>query len=162
MNSMPLCLFTGRVERRDGNYVFTIPEQELELGTLEAEETYRVGVYSGSSAPPKTTQQSSAVHQPRSPRPTSEEPSPGAVRESSRPGAADTDSSGDAQSNQPPVTEGETLQVQIEELGDKGDGIARVGPGYIVFVSETEVGQQPRVTITSVRENFAFAEVLDE
>lgn len=60
MSLMPLCLFTGRVERRDGNYVFTIPEQELELGTLEADEIYRVGVYSARSTTPVPTDQQSS------------------------------------------------------------------------------------------------------
>jgi predicted RNA-binding protein with TRAM domain len=32
------------------------------------------------------------------------------------------------------VTEGETLQLDIEDVGDQGDGLARVGPGYVVFV----------------------------
>ena len=46
-SSTPLCLFTGRVEARDGEYVFTVPEQEVELGALEPGETYRVGAYPG-------------------------------------------------------------------------------------------------------------------
>ena len=64
--------------------------------------------------------------------------------------------------DQPPVAEGEERRLQIEDVGDKGDGIARVGPGYVVFVSDTEIGQQPLVRITTVRENFAFAEVLKQ
>jgi hypothetical protein len=51
----PLCLFTGRVESRDGEYVLTILEQETELGTLEPGDTYRVGVYPGISTSPATT-----------------------------------------------------------------------------------------------------------
>ncbi|MFB6228823.1 MAG: TRAM domain-containing protein, partial [Halobacteriales archaeon] len=46
--------------------------------------------------------------------------------------------------------------------GDQGDGLARVGPGYVVFVPDTEIGQQPLVRIETVRENFAFAEVVEE
>jgi predicted RNA-binding protein with TRAM domain len=60
------------------------------------------------------------------------------------------------------VREGETLQVDIESLGEQGDGLAKVGPGYVVFVSDTEVGQQPLVRITATRENVAFAEVIDK
>jgi len=48
--STPLCLFTARVEKQNGEYVLTIPEQEIELGTLQPDETYRVGVYTASSA----------------------------------------------------------------------------------------------------------------
>jgi hypothetical protein len=46
-SSTPLCLFTGRVEARDGKYVVTVPEQEVELGDLEPGESYRVEVYPG-------------------------------------------------------------------------------------------------------------------
>ncbi|WP_169718995.1 TRAM domain-containing protein [Haloplanus natans] len=60
------------------------------------------------------------------------------------------------------MAEGEERRLQIEDVGDKGDGIARVGPGYVVFVSDTEISQQPLVRITTVRENFAFAEVLKQ
>jgi predicted RNA-binding protein with TRAM domain len=59
------------------------------------------------------------------------------------------------------VREGETIQVEIESLGEQGDGLAKVGPGYVVFVPDTEVGQQPLVRITAARENVAFAEVVD-
>jgi len=59
------------------------------------------------------------------------------------------------------VSEGETLEVEIESLGEKGDGLAKVGPGYVVFVSDTEVGQQPLVRVTTARENYAFAEVVE-
>ena len=68
----------------------------------------------------------------------------------------------DDTSNQPPVTEGETLQLDIEDVGDQGDGLTRVGPGYVVFVPDTEIGQQPLVRIETVRGNFAFAEVVEE
>ena len=59
------------------------------------------------------------------------------------------DSSVNSHTEQPPVSEGETLQVEIEGLGEQGDGLARGGPGYVVFVSDTEVGQQPLVGITA-------------
>lgn len=62
---------------------------------------------------------------------------------------------------EPPVDEGDILDVEIEDVGDKGDGIARVGPGYIVFVPETEVGERVEVELTEVRENMAFADVVN-
>lgn len=58
-----------------------------------------------------------------------------------------------------PVEEGDILEVEIEDIGDKGDGIARIGPGYIIFVEGTEIGDRVTVEITSVQENFAFADV---
>jgi len=62
---------------------------------------------------------------------------------------------------EPPVEEGELCEVEIEDIGDQGDGIARVGPGYIVFVPDTKVGDRVTVEITQAQENFAFAEVVE-
>lgn len=64
-------------------------------------------------------------------------------------------------SSEPPVEEGELREVEIEDTGEKGDGIARVGPGYVVFVSDTKVGDRVTVRITQARDNFAFAEVVE-
>jgi predicted RNA-binding protein with TRAM domain len=161
-SSTPLCLFTGHVEARDGEYVVTVPEQEVELEALEPGESYRVGVYPGvnTSSPAssvtkdrdggevQTTQRRAEPQPPRNGTPGAETSAP----------ATSTDDT----SNQPPVTEGETLQLDIEDVGDQGDGLARVGPGYVVFVPDTEIGQQPLVRIETVRENFAFAEVVKE
>ena len=60
------------------------------------------------------------------------------------------------------MSEGETRRLEIEDMGDQGDGLARVGPGYVVFVSGVKVGDEPLVRITTVRENVAFAEVVEE
>jgi len=57
----------------------------------------------------------------------------------------------------PPVSEGEIREVEIESMGQKGDGIARVKRGFVVIVSDAEVGDQVSVRITEVRDNVAFA-----
>jgi predicted RNA-binding protein with TRAM domain len=62
---------------------------------------------------------------------------------------------------QPPVEEGERIDVEIEDMGEEGDGIARVGPGYVVFVPDTEVGERVSIELTSVRDNVAFGEVVE-
>ena len=85
----------------------------------------------------------------------------------SRSGTGSTDGAGSRErgrteeASEPPVAEGELREFEIEGIGDKGDGIARVGPGYIVFVPDTDVGDRVTVEITQVRENFAFAEVVE-
>lgn len=164
-SSTPLCLFTGRVEARDGEYVVTVPEQEVELGVLKPGETYRIGVYPDANTSRTVTRENSATTDcdDRASRTTQR----GTVSQSTRdvtPAAETTASptSVERTSDQPPVTEGETLQLEIEDVGDQGDGLARVGPGYVVFVPDTEIGQQPIVRIETVRENFAFAEVVEE
>lgn len=61
----------------------------------------------------------------------------------------------------PPVDEGEQRTVTIESMGDQGDGITRVERGFVVIVSDTSLGEEVTVEITNVRENVAFAEVVD-
>ncbi|OYR71246.1 deoxyribonuclease, partial [Halorubrum sp. E3] len=46
--------------------------------------------------------------------------------------------------------------------GDQGDGIAKVERGYVVIVPETSVGDRVTVEIQQVRENVAFADVVDD
>lgn len=63
----------------------------------------------------------------------------------------------------PPVTEGEVRDLEIESIGDKGDGIARVERGFVVFVPGTDEGDRVTAKIVDVSENVAFAErITDE
>lgn len=66
----------------------------------------------------------------------------------------------DRRATAPPVGEGEVRDVTIEDIGDQGDGIARVGPGYVVIVPGTDLNETVTVEMTEVRENMAFAEVV--
>lgn len=59
-----------------------------------------------------------------------------------------------------PVSEGDTVELEIDDLGSKGDGIARV-EGFVVFVPGGEVGESYDVEITSVGRKFAFGEIVD-
>lgn len=59
------------------------------------------------------------------------------------------------------VEEGNVLDVEIEDIGDQGDGLARVGPGYVVIVPDTQVGDRVTVEITEARENVAFADMVE-
>jgi predicted RNA-binding protein with TRAM domain len=61
----------------------------------------------------------------------------------------------------PPVEEGEQRTVEIEDIGDQGDGITRVERGFVVIVPDTERGERVTVEITEVAENVAFAEVAE-
>lgn len=54
------------------------------------------------------------------------------------------------------------IDLEIVEMGDQGDGFARVGPGYVVFAPDTVVGDEPTVRVTTGRENVAFGEVVAE
>ena len=48
----------------------------------------------------------------------------------------------------PPVEEGERRTVEIESIGDQGDGITRVECGFVVIVSDTSLGEEVTVEIT--------------
>ncbi len=61
-----------------------------------------------------------------------------------------------ANHNQPPVTEGESRIVEIEDVGDQGDGITRVERGYVIIVPEAQKGERVTIEIETVRENVAF------
>ncbi|MBI2143233.1 TRAM domain-containing protein [Candidatus Woesearchaeota archaeon] len=57
-----------------------------------------------------------------------------------------------------PVKVGEEVDVTIEAVGAKGDGIAKK-EGFVIFVPNTSTGDSVRIRITKVLSNVAFAEV---
>lgn len=61
------------------------------------------------------------------------------------------------ESRESPVKVGDELDVEITDIAQKGDGIARVG-GFIIFVAGTSKGEQCRVRIRDVRARFAVGE----
>jgi len=56
-----------------------------------------------------------------------------------------------------PVNEGEEYDVEINEIGTKGDGIARV-KNFVIFVPDSKEGEKCRIKITMVRPKFAVGE----
>ena len=59
-----------------------------------------------------------------------------------------------------PVSEGKTYTVKIEDVAQKGDGIARI-EGYVIFVPDTAAGEEVTVKITRVLPKYAFATVVE-
>ncbi|MBU2561019.1 MAG: TRAM domain-containing protein [Nanoarchaeota archaeon] len=60
-----------------------------------------------------------------------------------------------------PVNVGEELDVRIEAVGEKGDGIARKR-GFVLFVPNTKEGDEVRIRVTKVLRKVGFAEVLGQ
>jgi predicted RNA-binding protein with TRAM domain len=56
-----------------------------------------------------------------------------------------------------PIKPGDELDVEIEEVGTKGDGIARV-KNFVVFVAGAKKGEKLRIRIKDVMSRFATAE----
>lgn len=127
-----LTVFTANIDDTDGIPVIHVPERELDLGDLSTGETYQVAIRETPGADGGTTDNAPSTDRQQKPAPSSE----------------------------PPVAEGDQLDVEIEGVGEQGDGVARVGPGYIVFVPDTAVGDRVTIEITEVRDNFGFAEVV--
>ncbi len=59
----------------------------------------------------------------------------------------------------PPVQVGEEVDVKIEAVGEKGDGIAKRN-GFVLFVPGVKEGDEVRIKITKVLRKVGFAEVI--
>ncbi|MDH5482809.1 MAG: TRAM domain-containing protein [Candidatus Bathyarchaeota archaeon] len=58
---------------------------------------------------------------------------------------------------QTPVKENEELEVVIDDVGSRGDGIAKM-QGFMIFVPHSKIGERVKVRILSVGGKFAVAE----
>jgi len=56
-----------------------------------------------------------------------------------------------------PVKIGEEYDVEINEVGSRGDGIARV-KNFVVFVNGVKQGEKTKIKIKEVRNRFAIGE----
>ncbi|WP_049936605.1 TRAM domain-containing protein [Haloplanus natans] len=126
------CLFSASITEQDGSYVIDVPERELQLGDLQQGETYRVALVSS-----PTQSKSEETEQ------------------------AETESRRESEPPEPPVEKGETREVEIEDIGEQGDGITRVERGYVVIVPDTKESERVTIEITDVRQNVAFADVVE-
>jgi predicted RNA-binding protein with TRAM domain len=128
-------LFTGTVEREDGRYIVQIPENEIEHGAARAGQTYRIAIL------PQADRRIDERDEEESGELTAEDREPGPPA--------------------PPVDEGEVRTVSVESVGDQGDGIAKVERGYVVIVPEATPGDEPTVEIEDVKQNVAFARIVE-
>ncbi|MBI2657095.1 TRAM domain-containing protein [Candidatus Woesearchaeota archaeon] len=60
-----------------------------------------------------------------------------------------------------PVKVGDELDVKIEAVGEKGDGIAKKD-GFVLFVPGTKQGEDVRIKVTRVLQKVGFAEVVGQ
>ena len=58
-----------------------------------------------------------------------------------------------------PVKVDEQIDVKIEAVGEKGDGVTKI-KGFVIFVPNTKAGDEVRIKITKVFKNVGFGEVL--
>jgi predicted RNA-binding protein with TRAM domain len=141
-----LCLFTAEVEKRQDSYVVEIPKHEITNGGVSSGETYRTAMLASNADTAAETRSS---------------PSESDVAADAKPtgGTEESEATEDRDVSEPPVEEGEIREVDIEDIGEQGDGITRVERGFVVIVPETEEGERVTVEITDVQPNVAFGEV---
>lgn len=60
-----------------------------------------------------------------------------------------------------PVREGDEIDVKIEAIGDKGDGIAKKD-GFVLVVPGTQLNDEVKIRITKVLRKVGFAEVVSQ
>jgi len=60
-----------------------------------------------------------------------------------------------------PVKVGDEVDVKIEAVGEKGDGIAKKD-GFVIFVPNTKEGDEVKVKVTRVLRRVGFGEVVGE
>ena len=134
------CLYTAELTETEDSYTFTVPATEVEEGSVTPGETIRVAVLAdndvgdGSDSPDDTTEETASTA--RSETSTASQP-------------------------EPPVSEDETRVVEIQDVGDQGDGITRVERGFVVIIPETDEGETVEIRIETVRPNVAFGTVID-
>jgi predicted RNA-binding protein with TRAM domain len=110
-----LCLFSASVTESEDKYVIEVPRREIDTGSIEPDEIYRVALVS---------------RDPESAETDSGSGSGSSTRRRNRPSSEP----------QPPVEIDEVRYVEIEDIGKQGDRIARVERGYVIIVPGAEVG----------------------
>jgi predicted RNA-binding protein with TRAM domain len=60
-----------------------------------------------------------------------------------------------------PVNVGDEMDVTIEAVGEKGDGLAKKD-GFVLFVPNTKKGDSVRIRVTRVLKKVGFAEVVGQ
>ena len=59
-----------------------------------------------------------------------------------------------------PVNMDQEYEVDIKEMSQRGDGIARID-GFVVFVPESKVGEHVRIRVTRISSKFAEAKLIE-
>lgn len=138
-----LCFFTAELAEKDGNYVIEVPAREVSKGQIQPGQVYRAAIVQTEAAKPEDQTRR-------------QDQTDSAAKKSDH-----SDQRRTRTNQEPPVEKGEQRTVDIENLGEQGDGIARVERGYVVIVPDTEPNERVRIEITDVSENVGFGEVIE-
>lgn len=142
-----LTLYSAEIDTTGDEYTITVPKREVKMGDVDPEAALQVGLFDkeGKSDTDPSPDQ---------------EPSKNGRSGSNRRQAEVDRRAKEYDNSGPPVEKGEIVEVEIESLGDKGDGIARVDKGYVIIIPDTDVGEQVSARLNKIKENVGFAEVV--
>ena len=59
----------------------------------------------------------------------------------------------------PPVREGDEVDVKIDAIGEKGDGLTKIN-GFVMFVPDVKAGEHVRIKVKKVLNKVGFGEVI--
>ncbi|WP_458210627.1 TRAM domain-containing protein [Haladaptatus sp. NG-SE-30] len=136
------CLFSSEIEAQNGSYTLTVPSQEIVDGDIQPNDAYRVAILKQPSSADSTE------------RETTQETVSTTTRDKQTHNRQSSHSTA-------PVEVGDRRTVEIEGVGEQGDGIARVDRGYVIIVPDTEQRDRVTVEINNVTPTVAFAEVVE-
>lgn len=144
-----LSVFASAIKEEDGEYYIEVPSNEIEHGPLNEGEDIQVVIREQEGNVSIQGQGNQHQHK------NQHQHNSGGSRNRSRNGGRNNSH------DQQPVSTGDVKRVNIESIGDQGDGIARVDRGYVLIIPDTEVGDEAKVRVTNVNENYADAEVIE-
>jgi len=161
-------LFTGSIQRANGEYYIQVPVDEIRNAAVDPEKNYRVALVEtpedaqsdavdqkteNNHRQAQTSELESSTNQNGSITSNKQSEASGGTNQEIRT-VQPTD-------GQPPVETGDRIRVTVESEGEKGDGIAKIAGGYVVVVKGGSVGDRLTVEIEAVKENFAFADIVN-
>jgi len=144
-----LTVFSATMNEHDDSYTITIPEREITKGDVEVGEAYRLAVLGSVDSSDAENEEPMTSTKSRQSQETQQSQQSQQLQQTQQ------------SQQEPPVEEGDRHTVEIEGIGDQGDGIARIDRGYVLIVPDTEKRDRVTVEITNVAANVAFAEVVE-
>lgn len=122
-------VFSATLDRTGNTYTIEVPADQVDGKEIRPGETYRVALLRQSTSSDSSDSRGSSAPETNSSPP------------------------------EPPVEKGDIRTVEIESLGDEGDGIAKIDRGYVLIVSGARPGDEVTVEVQQAKENVGFAEI---
>jgi len=157
-------MFTARLKSRAGEqdtYIIEVPADEVERGPLAPGNQYRVALLDaadgGGQADGDSSQSTVRRRQTMTGLEDGSEPT-------TLPDQKHLRNNQSATEEHIPVEKGDQREVTISDVGDEGDGIAKVEEGYVLIVEldDPETGENKLVEITSVGDKYGFAAPVED